>query len=122
MMRRPMARGRRGILGTVATTAVVAGTATAVSNRVTDHHVNKQAAEMNEQYAQQAAYDSQAQMQDMQAQLNQMQAQQVQAAAPPAPAAAPDLMAQLQQLTQLKETGALSEAEFSAAKAKLLGI
>jgi len=121
-MRRPMARGRRGILGTVATTAVVAGTATAVSNRVTDHHVNKQAAEMNEQYAQQAAYDSQAQMQDMQAQLNQMQAQQVQAAAPPAPATAPDLMAQLQQLTQLKETGALSEAEFSAAKAKLLGI
>ena len=81
MMRRPMARGRRGILGTVATTAVVAGTATAVSNRVTDHQVNKQAAQTNEQYAQQAAYDSQAQLQDMQAQLNTMQAQQVQAAA-----------------------------------------
>ena len=121
MMRRPMARGRRGILGTVATTAVVAGTATAVSNRVTDHQMNKQAAQMNEQYAQQAAYDSQAQMQDMQAQLNAMQAQQVQAAASPAPAQ-PDMMAQLQQLTQLKEAGALTEAEFSAAKAKLLGI
>jgi putative oligomerization/nucleic acid binding protein len=122
MMRRPMARGRRGILGTVATTAVVAGTATAVSNRVTDHQVNKQAAQMNEQYAQQAAFDSQAQMQDMQAQLNQMQAQQVQAAATPAPAAAPDMMTQLQQLTQLKEAGALTDAEFTAAKAKLLGI
>ena len=122
MMRRPMARGRRGILGTVATTAVVAGTATAVSNRVTDHHVNKQAAEMNEQYAQQAAYDNQAQMQDMQAQLNSMQAQQVQAAATPAPAAAPDMMTQLQQLAQLEDAGALTEAEFSAAKAKLLGI
>jgi putative oligomerization/nucleic acid binding protein len=122
MMRRPMARGRRGILGTVATTAVVAGTATAVSNRVTDHQVNKQAAQMNEQYAQQAAYDNQAQMQDMQAQLNQMQAQQVQAAATPAPAEAPDMMSQLQQLAQLKDAGALTEAEFSAAKAKLLGI
>src|SRR5690242_3197617 len=122
MMRRPMARGRRGILGTVATTAVVAGTATAVSNRVTDHQMNKQAAQMNEQYAQQATYDNQAQMQDMQAQLNQMQAQQVQAAATPAPPAAPDLMAQLQQLAQLKDAGALSDAEFSAAKAKLLGI
>ncbi|HEX3301384.1 MAG TPA: SHOCT domain-containing protein [Thermomicrobiales bacterium] len=122
MMRRPMARGRRGILGTVATTAVVAGTATAVSNRVTDHQMNKQAAQMNEQYAQQAAYDNQAQMQDMQAQLNQMQAQQVQAAATPAPAEAPDMMSQLQQLAQLKDAGALTEAEFSAAKAKLLGI
>jgi hypothetical protein len=117
-----MARGRRGILGTVATTAVVAGTATAVSNRVTDHQVNKQAAQMNEQYAQQAAYDNQAQMQDMQAQLNQMQAQQVQAAATPAPAEAPDMMSQLQQLAQLKDAGALTEAEFTAAKAKLLGI
>ena len=121
MMRRPMARGRRGILGTVATTAVVAGTATAVSNRVTEHQVNKRDAQMQESYAQQAAYDSQAQMQDMQAQLNAMQAQQVQAAASQAPAA-PDMMTQLQQLTQLKEAGALSEAEFSAAKAKLLGI
>ncbi|HYP61931.1 MAG TPA: SHOCT domain-containing protein [Thermomicrobiales bacterium] len=120
MMRRPMARGRRGILGTVATTAVVAGTATAVSNRVTDHQVNKQAAQTNEQYAQQAAYDSQAQLQDMQAQMNTMQAQQVQAAA--TPAGGSDMMAQLQQLTQLKEAGALTDAEFTAAKAKLLGI
>ena len=120
MMRRPMARGRRGILGTVATTAVVAGTATAVSNRVTDHQVNKQAAQTNEQYAQQAAYDSQAQLQDMQAQMNTMQAQQVQAAA--TPAGGSDMMTQLQQLTQLKEAGALTDAEFTAAKAKLLGI
>jgi len=44
----------------------------------------------------------------------------VQAAA--TPAGGSDMMAQLQQLTQLKEAGALTEAEFTAAKAKLLGI
>lgn len=31
-------------------------------------------------------------------------------------------MAQLQQLTELKSAGALTDAEFAAAKAKLLGI
>ena len=67
----------------------------------------------------------QAQMADMQAQQAQMamMAQQAQAApAPvaPAPAAAPDLMGQLQQLAQLKEVGALTDAEYAAAKAKLL--
>jgi hypothetical protein len=56
-----------------------------------------------------------------------MQAQQAQAAlpaqqaAPPAAAAAGnDMMAQLNQLAQLKASGVLTEEEFAAAKAKLL--
>ena len=81
----------------------------------------------------QAAYDQQnaaaqsdqqaADMQAMQAQLDAMQAQQPAAAA--APAAAPagnDMMAQIEQLSQLKNAGVLNDAEFAAAKAKLLGI
>ena len=59
-----------------------------------------------------------AEMAAMQAQVNAMQAQ-----PPAAPAAAPagDLMAQLQQLASMHQAGILSEAEFTAAKAKLLG-
>ena len=50
-------------------------------------------------------------------------AAQAAAAPPPPPAAAPanDLTAQLQQLATLKEQGVLSDEEFAAAKAKLLG-
>lgn len=44
------------------------------------------------------------------------------APAPPAPpAAAPDPIAQLTQLAALKDSGALTEAEFEAQKAKILG-
>ena len=58
----------------------------------------------------------------MQQQMNQMQAQQAQAVAPaPAPAAAaPSLTDQLNSLAQMKDSGILSDAEFEAAKAKLL--
>jgi membrane protease subunit (stomatin/prohibitin family) len=53
------------------------------------------------------------------------QAQAAQAAAPapaPAPAAAaPDPIAQLTQLAALKDSGALTQAEFDAEKAKILG-
>jgi membrane protease subunit (stomatin/prohibitin family) len=53
------------------------------------------------------------------------QAEQAQQAAPPepapAPAGAPDRIAQLTQLAALKDSGALTEAEFEAEKAKLLG-
>jgi membrane protease subunit (stomatin/prohibitin family) len=51
------------------------------------------------------------------------EAQPAQAAAPPpAPAAAaPDTIAQLTQLAELKDSGALTQAEFDAEKAKLLG-
>jgi ABC-type amino acid transport substrate-binding protein len=125
MMRRaPMRRGR-GLVGTIATTAVIAGTATAVNTRMTDRHDNKQMAAQQDAAADQAAFDSQQQIAQMQQQMTAMQAQQAQAAAAPAPAAptagGADLMTQLQQLTQMKDAGALTEAEFQAAKAKLLG-
>ena len=83
-------------------TAVVAGTATAVSGRVAHHQANK--------------YNEQAQQQADQ--------QQAAAAAPtPAPAGAGDgQAAQLQNLAQLHAQGILSDEEFTAAKAKALGI
>ncbi len=84
---------------------------------------NKQAAQEDQAAANQAAYESQEQLDEMQAQMNDMQAQQ--APAPqPAVAAAPaaeDVMGQLQRLADMKSAGLLTDAEFSAAKAKLLG-
>ena len=89
-----------GLLRMAARTAVVAGTATAVSGRVARRQASK--------------YDQQAQEQEAQA-------------APAAPEAAPaepqdDDMAKLQQLAQLHSQGVLSDEEFAAAKAKILGI
>jgi hypothetical protein len=97
----------------MATTAVVAGTAGAVHHRQQQRWANQQAD------AQQAQ-----DVQEMQAQMAAMQAQQAQAAMAPAPAAAPagdDMMAKLTQLSQLHSSGVLSDEEFAAAKAKLLG-
>ena len=57
----------------------------------------------------------------MQQQMDQMQAQQAAGRAPPRPScAAPSLTDQLNSLAQMKESGILSDAEFEAAKAKLL--
>jgi hypothetical protein len=116
MMRRAVRRmGRPSVVGTVARTAVVAGTATAVVGGVSRH---------GEQKAQQAA-DAQAyQQQQQQAAAEQAAAQQQAAAAQAAPAApaAPDPVAELERLAQLKAQGVLSDEEFTAAKAKLLGI
>lgn len=81
--------GRPGLIGMAARTAVVSGTATAVSGRV--------ARRQQERYAQQDVAPAEA-----------------------APGSDPDLMAQLSQLTTLHQRGALTDAEFSAAKAKLL--
>jgi len=127
MMRRRM--GRPGLVGTMARTAVVAGTATAVAGGVHKHQQGKAQEEAYDDAAQQAAFDSQQQLAEMQQQMAQMQAQQAAAAAaaapppPPAPAAAPagDLMGELSKLADLKAAGVLTDAEFSAAKAKLLG-
>ena len=113
-----------GLVGMAARTAVVAGTATAVSGAGAGH----QAAQAN-QAAQAQAYDAQQQQAAMDAAAAQAvaNAQAAQAAAaPPAPAPAPagggsDLMAQLNQLGALHAQGILSDEEFSAAKAKLLG-
>jgi microsomal dipeptidase-like Zn-dependent dipeptidase len=118
MMRRAMRPGR-GIVGAVATTAVVAGTAGAVHHRQEQRWANQAA----EQQAEQQAAEQQA----MEQQMAELQAQQAAAAAaaPAAAAAAPasagdELMAQLNQLAQLHQAGVLSDEEFAAAKAKLL--
>jgi membrane protease subunit (stomatin/prohibitin family) len=112
MMRR---RGGAGIVGTVARTAVIAGTATAVSNKVSERQYNKSAQKQQAQMADEAAFSNQAEIDQMQAQMQAMQAQQMQAAASP-----PDLTTKLQQLAELKASGVLSDEEFAAAKAKLL--
>jgi hypothetical protein len=103
-----------GLLRMAARTAVVAGTATAVSGRV----ARRQAARY-EQKAEAQQYEQQqyAQQPQQYAQPQQYQTE------PAAPAAPPDdTIAKLQQLAQLHEQGVLSPAEFSAAKAKLLGL
>jgi hypothetical protein len=115
--------GRPGLIGMAARTAVVAGTATAVSGSVSRHQQEKA---YNQ--AQQQAYEAQAQQDAMNAAAAQAvanaQAAQAAAAPAPAPAAAPaagdDMMAKLSQLAQLHAQGILSDDEFAAAKAKLL--
>jgi hypothetical protein len=84
----------------VARTAVVAGTATAVSGRVAQKQADKQA---DKEAAQEAAAAP---------------------AAPAAPAAEPqvDAVAEIERLGALKDKGLLSDEEFAAAKAKILGI
>jgi Short C-terminal domain len=88
----------------MARTAVVAGTATAVSNRVS----RRQAGRWEDQQ-QQADYEAQ-------------QAQAAAAPPPPAAPAEPDYMAELNQLAQLKSQGIISDEEFEAKKKQLLGI
>jgi Short C-terminal domain len=92
-----------GLLRGVARTAVIAGTATAVSNRVSRRQANRWAQQEEQQYAQQQ-YD-----QPQYAQAPQ-----------PAPAAAPDTVSQLKELADLKAQGILTDAEFEAQKAKIL--
>lgn len=94
-----------GLLRGVARTAVVAGTATAVSNRVSRRQANRWSAQEEQQYYEQ---------------------QQQYAPPPPAPAPAPaapatDPIEQLKDLAELKAQGILTEAEFEAQKARILG-
>jgi uncharacterized Zn finger protein len=101
-----------GLLRGVARTAVVAGTATAVSNRVSRRQANRWSAQEEQQYYQQQQYAQ-----------PEPQPQYVQAAPAPAPVAAapaPDMIEQLKELAELKAQGILTEAEFDAQKAKLL--
>src|SRR5215510_7654941 len=97
-----------GLIRGVARTAVVAGTATAVSNRVSRRQANRWGAQEQQQY---------------EAQQYEMQQQQQQYAPPPPPAAAPqkDTVTQLKELAELKNQGILTDAEFEAQKAKILG-
>jgi hypothetical protein len=92
-----------GLLRGVARTAVVAGTATAVSNRVSRRQANRWSAQEEQQYQQQ-------------------QYAQQQYAPPPQPAAAPatDTVTQLKELADLRTQGILTDAEFEAQKAKIL--
>jgi hypothetical protein len=88
------------LLRGIARTAVIAGTATAVSNRVSRRQQNRWAQQEDQQYAEQ---------------------QTQQYAPPPQPAApARDTVAQLKDLADLKAQGILTDAEFDAQKAKIL--
>ncbi len=119
--------GRPGLVGTMARTAVVAGTANAVVGGMNRSQQAKAAEAQQQQAAQQAAFQSQAELAEMQQQMAALQAQQAAAAAPaPAPAAAAaapaadDLTAQIERLAALKSSGVLTDEEFAAAKARLL--
>ncbi|MCG2798161.1 MAG: SHOCT domain-containing protein [Cellulomonas sp.] len=92
--------GRPGLLGLAARTAVVAGTATAVSSGVAARHQRR------------AAYHA--------AQLG-VQATPA-AAAPPVQPEQDATVAKLHQLAALHAQGVLSNAEFAAAKAQVLGL
>ena len=81
----------------VARTAVIAGTATAVSNRVSRRQADRWSQQEAQYYEEPAPPP-----------------------APPAGAAQPDKLEQLKQLGELKSSGVLTEAEFEAQKAKIL--
>ena len=103
-----------GLIGGMARTAVVAGTATAVSNRVSRRQAGRWAEQDQAQYEQQQYEQQQAYAQQ----------QQQYAPPPPAPAAADsgdDMIAQLEKLGALHDKGILTDEEFAAQKAKLLG-
>jgi hypothetical protein len=120
---------------------VVAGTATATANAVNNRQAKKAADKQatadqqaaDQQAADQQAADQQAAYQQQSPPPQQYPPQQAYQAppvyqAPPAPPAEPasgggdDIVGQIGQLAKLKEAGVLSDAEFAAAKAKLLGI
>ena len=91
-----------GLLRGMARTAVVAGTATAVSGRVARRQNQRWAQQDAQQYAPQEQY----------------------AAPPPAAPAAPaaeDRVQQLKDLADLKAQGVLTDEEFAAEKARILG-
>jgi Short C-terminal domain len=91
-----------GLLRGVARTAAIAGTATAVSNRVSRRQAQR--------WSQQGQYP-----------YDEPQYQEPPPPAPAAAAPAPDPIEQLQQLAALKQQGILTDDEFAAQKAKILG-
>ena len=90
-----------GLLRAMGRTAVVAGTATAVSNRVSRRQANRWGAQEAQAYEQEPQ----------------------QYAPPPPPPAddTQDKIAELKQLAELKDQGILTEEEFAAQKARILG-
>ena len=96
-----------GLIRGVARTAVVAGTATAVSGRVSRRQQGRWAAKEEAAAAEAAPAPAPAQYQEE---------------APPAPAASStdDKLAQLKQLGELRDAGVLTDAEFEGQKGKIL--
>ena len=91
-----------GLIGGIARTAVVAGTATAVSNRVSRRQAGRWAAQEQQQqqeYAPEPQY----------------------APPPPPPQDTGVDLEKLQQLGELRDSGVLTEEEFQAQKARILG-
>ncbi|MGH2515194.1 MAG: SHOCT domain-containing protein [Ktedonobacterales bacterium] len=130
-MRRSMAVGRRGpgLLGTMARTAVVAGTATVVAGGITDakrSRANEQAT-MSNMAAQQQQLQAQQEALAQQQQRLAMQQNATPAQAVPhtAPASAggltQDSMALLQQLAEMQKQGIVTPEEFAQQKARILG-
>lgn len=111
--------GRPGLIGLAARTAVVAGTASAVSGAMSNNQQKKAQAQYEQEQYQAAQQQAAMQQAAQQAVAAQMAA--APAPAPAAPAApAVDVVAELQKLAALKDAGVLSDDEFAAAKAKLL--
>ena len=113
-----------GLLRAVGRTAVIAGTATHVSNNVSRRQQNRWAEKDQQAYDAQA-YEQQQQYAPPPQQYAPAPVQYAPAPPAPAPAAAApeaDLTAQLAQLGSLHSSGVLSDAEFASAKAKLLGL
>jgi hypothetical protein len=94
-----------GLLRGVARTAVVAGTATAVSNRVSRRQAQRWQSQGSDPYGQpEPAYQEPApQYQE------------------PPPQPQQDMVQQLKDLAELKDQGILTEEEFAAQKARILG-
>jgi hypothetical protein len=93
-----------GLLRGVARTAVIAGTATAVSNRVSRRQAQRWQQQGQYPYDQPAHQEPAPQYEP-----------------PPAPAPQPDMIQQLKDLADLKAQGILTEEEFAAQKARILG-
>ena len=108
----PFVRRGPGLVRAAATTAVVAGTAGAVRHRQEERYARQDQEAYDQQMAQQQAYQQQAYEQQMAAQQ----------AAQPAATEEPDYTAELEKLAQLKNQGILTEEEFQAKKAQILGI
>jgi hypothetical protein len=100
-----MRRRGPGLIGGVAKTAVIAGTATAVSGRVARRQNARWAEQEQQQYDQQAAAQ-----------------QQYAAQQAPMPAEEPDYMVEIQRLAALRDQGVITPQEFEAKKKSILGI
>ncbi|MGV9711417.1 SHOCT domain-containing protein [Gordonia sp. NPDC003424] len=106
-----------GLIRAAARTAVIAGTATSVSNRVS----RRQGRRWAEQEAQQEAHYAQKYAPPPQQQYAPPPQQQYAAPAAAPAGGADDRISQLQKLAELKSQGILSDQEFAAEKARILG-